>query len=147
MAKPSTPTGFAVSLERTIQASPERVFAAFTQAKKLATWFAPSNAHTCHVPVLEPRVGGRYRIELRHPEGHSSVATGTYEEVSPHRLVFSWTWEDKPEHQTSRVIVSIEPQGTGTRVVLVHEQLPTIESSESHKKGWTGCLDSLVQAF
>ncbi len=149
MAKPTaTTTGFALTLERTIAATPERVFEAFTQAEKLARWFGPASDYVCRVHTLEPRAGGRYRFELQRPDGYVSVAAGIYEEVSPpNRLVFSWAWEDKPEHLTSRVIVNIEPKGEGTRVVLVHEQLPTAASSEAHTKGWTGCLDRLVQTF
>ena len=148
MAKPSTTTGFALTIERTIAATPERVFEAFTQAEKLTRWFGPASDYGCHVHLLEPRAGGRYRFELRRPDGGLSVVAGTYEEVSPpRRLVFSWAWEDKPEHMTSRVIVSLEPKGAGTHLVLVHEQLPSAESSEGHNKGWTGCLDRLVQAF
>src|SRR5262245_30558969 len=151
MAKPITTTTaaptFAVTLERTIAATPERVFEAFTQAEKLTRWFARSDEYGCHVHVLEPRAGGRFRIEMRRPDG-ASVVGGTYEEVTrPSRLVFTWTWEDKPEHLTSRVTVNIEPKGTGTRVVLVHEQLPTVEAREGHTKGWNGCLDRLVKAF
>src|SRR5262249_37471972 len=36
---PATGTGFALSVERTIAAPPERVFDAFTQAQQLARWF------------------------------------------------------------------------------------------------------------
>ncbi len=150
MAKPTatTTTGFALTLERTIAATPERVFEAFTQAEKLARWFGPGDEYSCVVHELDARPGGRFRFEMRRPDGYVSVAFGTYEEVSsPHRLVLSWTWEDKPEHLTSRVIVSLEPKGEGTRVLLVHEQLPTAASSEAHTKGWTGCLDRLVRMF
>ena len=146
MAKPVTTTGFALRLERTIAATPERVFEAFTQAEKLARWFGPTDEYASVVHTLDARPGGRFRIEMRSPSGVSSIAFGTYEEVTrPSRLVFSWTWEDKPEHQTSRVTVIIEPKGTSTNLVLVQEQLPSDESVAAHTKGWTSCLDRLVR--
>ena len=148
MANPIATTGFALTLERTIAATPERVFEAFTQAEKLARWFGPTDEYSSVVHALEPRPGGRFRLEMRSPSGVSSVAFGTYEEVTPpSRLVFSWTWEGKPEHQTSRITVIIEPQGAGTRLALVQEQLPTAESVDAHTKGWTACLDRLVRSY
>ena len=148
MANPTTGTGFALTLERTIAAPPERVFEAFTQAQKLSHWFAPTDEYLCAVHALEARVGGRYRIEMKHTGGNVHIVAGTYEEVSrPNRLVFSWAWEDSPEKGNSRVTVTFEPKGTGTRVVLLQEQFPTIEARDAHTQGWNASLDKLVRLF
>jgi uncharacterized protein YndB with AHSA1/START domain len=148
MANPTAGTVFALTVERTIAAPPERVFEAFTQAPQLSRWFKPAGEYTCKVPVLEPRAGGRYRIEMHRPDGGVSVVYGTYDEVSPpSRLVFTWAWEDKPADGKSRVTVTLESKGAGTRLVLVHEQLPSTESREAHTHGWNGCLDQLVKLY
>jgi uncharacterized protein YndB with AHSA1/START domain len=141
-------TGFALTLERTIAAPPEKVFDAFTQAETLARWFGPSDQYTCTVPECDARVGGRYRIEMRHSGGNVHVVQGVYEQVSrPNRLVFSFAWENMPERGHSRVTVGFEKAGTGTKLVLFQEQLPSAEMREAHTAGWTGCLTKLVQMF
>ena len=148
MANPTTGTGFALTVERTIAAPPERVFEAFTQAQQLARWFKPGDDFKVTVHALEARAGGRYRFEINKPDGGRSIVAGTYDEVtSPRRLVFSWAWEDKPADGTSRVTVTLEPKGAGTHLVLVHEQLPTVESREAHTHGWNGCLETLVKQY
>src|SRR5262249_54865386 len=127
---------------------PEKVFEAFTQAQKLARWFGPTDEFTVTVHALDVRPGGRYRVEMKHSGGNVHTVGGTYELVSPpHRLVFTWAWEEMPNRGLSRVTVSFEPKRAGTRVVLVHEQLPDAEAREAHAHGWNGCLDKLVRLF
>ena len=141
-------TGFALTLERTIAAPPETVFDAFTQAATLARWFGPNDQYTSTVPECDARPGGRYRIEMRHSGGNVHVVQGVYEEVTrPHRLIFSFAWENMPERGHSRVTVSLEKSGTGTKLVLFQEQLPSAEMREAHTAGWTGCLTKLVGMF
>ena len=145
---PTAGAGFALALERTISAPPERVFDAFTQATQLARWFGPTDEFTITVHALEPRAGGRYRVEMKHADGSVHLVGGVYDEVSrPNRLVFSWRWENKPEFGTSRITVSFEAKGSGTRLSLVQEQLPTVESRDAHAHGWDGSLDKLVRLF
>lgn len=148
MAPSPADTGTLVRLEREIAASPEKVFEAFTQAATLSRWFAPGDDFGCTVHELDVRPGGRYRVEMRPPDGDVHIVHGTYETVErPGRLVFSWAWEDNPADGVSRVTVLIEPGGRGSKLTLVHELLPTPAARESHTKGWTGCLGRLERVF
>lgn len=141
-------TGFALTLERTIAAPPEKVFDAFTKAEILGSWFGPSDEYTCQVPVCDVRAGGHYRIEMKHSGGNVHVVEGTYELVSrPDRLVFSFAWPASPERGNSRVSVTFEKAGAGTRLVMVQEQLPTAEVRDAHTAGWDGSLNKLVRMF
>ena len=148
MATSQPGTGFALTLERAIAAPPERVFDAFTQAETLGRWFGPSDQYACTVHECDARPGGRYRIEMRHTGGNVHTAFGTYDEVvRPSKLVFSFAWVNMPERGDSRVTVKFEPAGTGTRLVLFQEQLPSAEMREAHTAGWNGCLEKLVKMF
>jgi uncharacterized protein YndB with AHSA1/START domain len=148
MADSQPGTAIALRLERTINAPPERVFDAFTQAPTLSRWFSPSDAYACTVRELDPRPGGRYRIELLHTSGKLRAVYGAYEQVErPSRLVFSFLWENQPENGESRVTVSIEKAGEGTKLVLVQERFPTAEVRDAHVGGWTGSLDRLVKLY
>jgi uncharacterized protein YndB with AHSA1/START domain len=135
-------------VERTIAAPPEKVFDAWTQPETLKRWFAPSDEYTVVVDRLEVKVGGRYRIEMRHPGGNVHVAGGVYREVArPSHLVFTWAWEGRPAMGESRVTVRLAPEGRGPRLVLVHELLPSAKAREEHAKGWSGILERLVRLY
>ena len=66
MAKTQTSPTTALTLKRTFAAPRERVFRAWTDPKELARWFAPSPDHSSVVPEFEFKVGGKYRLEVRH---------------------------------------------------------------------------------
>lgn len=148
MANPETGTGFALRLERTIAAPPERVFDAFTQPETLARWFGPTDQYTCTLTAPELRVGAPWRIEMVHSGGNRHVAQGTYLEIArPTRLAFTWGYDARPEDPPTVVTVILEAQGKGTKLVLVHERFPSAEVRDRHTGGWTPALDNLVRLF
>jgi uncharacterized protein YndB with AHSA1/START domain len=94
---------------------------------------------------VDLRVGGRYRIHMRGPDGTEFHASGIYREIEPpRRLVYTWTAETTPDVRDSVVTVEFHARGGGTEVVLRHEGLPTEESRERHGEGWNGCLEKLA---
>lgn len=148
MATPEVRPDTTLRIERTIAAPREQVFAAWTQAEALIRWFAPGDAYTCSVPVLEARVGGAYRIEMLHSGGNQHFVGGVYREVTaPSRLVFTWGWEKNPERGETLVTVELFDEGGRTRLVLTHELFPSVEVRDSHHAGWTGGLDKMVRMF
>jgi uncharacterized protein YndB with AHSA1/START domain len=78
------------------------------------------------------------------------VARGEYVELDPpRRVVFTWGWESEGEGHavppgSSRVEVSLEPDGEGTLVRLRHVDLPE-EALEIHGQGWDLYLGRLAK--
>lgn len=149
-------------LTRTFTASREKVFRAWTDPEALKRWHAPADDFsTPHVEV-DLRVGGRYRIEMKDPQGESHVVTGVYREITPpEKLVFTFGWEGgqgcggEQVGDIGETVVTIvfeaqgqgQGQGMATKVTLTHELFPTSEIRDKHSMGWTGCLDRLAKAL
>jgi uncharacterized protein YndB with AHSA1/START domain len=135
----------AVQLKRTFQAPREKVFSAWTDARQLARWFAPSPEYSTVVPELDLRVGGKYRIEIHHQGGNVHKLMGTYREIAPpEKVVFTWRWEDGPGANESLVTILFRDLGPSTEILLTHELLPSAEERGKHEHGWNGCLDQLA---
>ena len=66
MSKPQAPS---LPIKRKFKASPEKVFAAWTQPEALRHWFGPSDDLTVPVAQTDLRVGGRYRLVARTHSG------------------------------------------------------------------------------
>jgi uncharacterized protein YndB with AHSA1/START domain len=136
-------------IRRRLAAPREHVFRAWTEAEHLRRWFFPtvSGEAILHAEV-DLRVGGRYRIALRTPEGDlAAMIGGTYYEVQPPtKLVFSWAWE-APEPDASETLVTVELhdiQGE-TDLVIIHEQFPDPASGETRTIGWVCALERLTR--
>lgn len=146
MAAQNTGSEITLRLERAIAAAPAKVFEAWTRAEALTRWFAPSPESKTIVHAIEPSVGGRYRIEMQARDGASHVVAGTFREVTaPSRIVFTWKWED-PGALETLVTVMIEPVGSGSKLVLLHERFPSTDERDKHNQGWEGCLNRLPHA-
>ena len=111
-----------------IAARPETVFAYFTDPIRYAQWMG---SHA----TLEPVPGGTYRVDMR----DGVQAAGEFVEIDPpRRLVFTWGWthDHAVAPGSTRVVVTLEEEDGGTRVVLRHHDLPRDEQTEHHRKGW-----------
>ena len=89
------------------------------------------------------RVGGRYRVIFRVPDGEQHDVSGVYREVVPkQKLVFTWAWISTPERE-SLVTVALKRDGDGTLLTLTHEQFFDEPARDRHRSGWSGVLDNL----
>lgn len=142
LAKPS------ITLKRRIQAPPAKVFAAWTQAEKLVRWFGPHETLVETVKAeLDVRPGGTYRASFRTQDGEYHEVGGVYREVVPdQRLQFTWAWHSTPERE-SLVTITMVPDGQGTMLTLLHEQLFDQKAADGHRHGWTGTLEKLAAEF
>ena len=133
-----------LTIKRRFNAAPAKVFAAWTDPEKMKRWMGPEGV----VPLqaeIDARVGGRYRLVMRSPNGEEHDVSGVYREVVPNeKLVFTWAWRTMPERE-SLVTVGLEHDGDGTMLTLTHEQFSDAPARDRHRVGWAGALDNLEQ--
>jgi len=135
-----------LSLKRRFNATPEKVYAAWTDPAQIAQWFGPSQIEYVEAQA-DPREGGRYRIYMREKDGDEHDVSGVYRKVVPNQeLVFTWAWKSTPERE-SLVTILITPDGDGTLLTLTHERFFDEVARDNHNKGWAACLDALEDFF
>ena len=131
-----------LTLQRRLNATPAKVFRAWTEPAQFMTWMHPGGSDVVSAE-LDVRVDGRYAIVYRKPDGDEIEVRGQYLEVVPDRkLVFTWNWCYRPEHE-SQVTLLLEPEGNATWLTLTHERLADEAQCEDHRRGWTDGIDSL----
>ncbi len=133
-------------IERTYQASIDRVFDAFADVEKFAQWFSPNPNVNLEVFEYDFRQGGAYRICFHGTSGSKDIVGGTYLTItSPTQIVFTWEWEAPHTYEGHQTLVTIDlaDQGGETHLTLTHEKLPSTEAKTNHNQGWTGALDQL----
>jgi uncharacterized protein YndB with AHSA1/START domain len=131
-------------VRRRINATPEKLFAAWTQPSLLTQWWGPQGV-SCPEAEIDLKAGGAYRIANQFPDGTVVWITGIFELIEPpHRLTYTWKLESQ-DGPAERVTVCFEAFGSATEVVVMHERIPDEVARRSHEKGWLGCLDGLVR--
>jgi uncharacterized protein YndB with AHSA1/START domain len=138
-------------LERIVDVPRELVWAAWTRPEHLKVWFTPRpwTVSDCEIDL---RPGGIFRTVMRSPEGQEFPNIGCYLEVVPNeRLVF--TDALLPGYRPSEnpfftAIITIEPNGNGTRYVAIamHRNEAGRKQHEEmgFHQGWGTALDQLV---
>lgn len=96
--------------------------------------------------AIDPRPGGAYRINV----DDEHFAAGRYVEVdAPKRIVMTWGWEGSDEvgPGSTRVEITLEPDGQGTLLTLRHTELPTARQRDDHRGGWVLYTGNLAHLF
>jgi uncharacterized protein YndB with AHSA1/START domain len=126
---------------RRYRAPQARIFNAWTDPATAGTWlFATASRPMARVQI-DARVGGRFRL-VDERDGEVIEYSGDYVEVSPYRRLAFVLVLPNPTHISTRVIVEIVPHETGSRLTLLHENVPA-EMASYIKARWTGILYGL----
>ena len=141
----AAPSGeLTLELTRVLPAARSVVFGAFSDPTQLAEWWGPEGFTTLSLS-FQPRVGGRYRIEMQPPEGDSFYLAGQFRELDPPtRLAYTFVWEDPDPDDVQTVVgLSFRDLGEATEVALTQGPFKTEARRALHRDGWTDSLDKL----
>lgn len=138
-----------IHMRRVLRAPPATVFEALVRPELMRRWMCPEFVTLAHVEA-DARPGGRFRIEMRKPDGVIYPAAGTYLEVrAPEFLAFSWQW-DAPHPMAgvaTEIRITLTPQGEHTHLLMSHYGLPTDEERSGHHTGWSSALNQLERLY
>ncbi|GAM96439.1 hypothetical protein U91I_00058 [alpha proteobacterium U9-1i] len=139
----------ALRVERTLPASPERVWNNLVDAKKRSRWFCAGDdlvgvgqkfeLHFGHHRITDEPPPEKYkRFDGTQPD---FVSYGKILEFEPNRrLRFSWMENDD---NASDVLFELSPRSDGTRLVITHSKLPNREELVGVGGGWNAHLNVL----
>jgi uncharacterized protein YndB with AHSA1/START domain len=136
-------------IERLIAALPDRVFQYWTDPKLFMSWWGPEGM-TSAAQTLEVRPGGTWRTTMSAPDGKNMTVGGVYRTVeAPHRLVFTWAWEDEKGARgfETEVTVTFAAAPGGTKLVILQKEFESIEARDQHGWGWNSTLDKLTRVI
>jgi len=138
-----------ITLTRVFDAARARVFAAWTDAKRLAQWWGPKG-FTNPVCEIDARVGGAIRIHMRSPDGSIYPMKGEFREiVPPERIVFTNIAVDAAGNHIIEglTIVTFAESGSKTTMTLHTRGRAVADYTASYLQGmeggWTGSIDKL----
>ena len=141
------PGELTLEINRVLPAAPEVVLRAFSVQDELAGWWGPVGFSVASIE-FRPRVGDRYRIEMKPPEGDAFYLTGEFREVDPPvRLSFTFAYEDPDPDDVENVVeLSFRDLDDSTEVSFTQHPFKTEARRELHRNGWTDSFDRLEQA-
>ncbi len=158
MPATDTATGdpLSVRVRKTVNASPERAFAALTEPDLVVAWWGPAGFASDWADI-DPRPGGTLRIHMAATDGsYEGVLRGTYLTVEPPtRLSFRIADHcngapelfDAAKMAPTLVEIVLRPiDGGRTEITLTHSGFQDAVVAGAHEGGWSGAFEKLAQA-
>ena len=134
-------------------ASPERVYDAWLEPAKLRAWMSAAlkqmglSGDMKRVEV-DARVGGKFFFSDIRDAGEAKH-WGTYRVLDrPCKIEFTWIVDESQNDDPSVVTITIEPDGTGCVVTIMHAKI-WASYVEKVEGGWSNMLrniDAMLQA-
>ncbi|MDB5816268.1 MAG: Activator of Hsp90 ATPase 1 family protein [Rhodocyclales bacterium] len=141
-----------VVITRALKAPRQLVFQMWTDPEHLPVWWGP-NGFNCTRCEMDVRVGGRFYLEMRGPDGATCPCEGVYKEiVAPERIVYDGLAEEGhpcgaglPPY--GRVTISFT-EHEGVTTVRIHAKLRSVADREAAMQmgfgtGWAQTLERL----
>ena len=149
MNRPLQSDSSSITLERVLRAPPARVFSAWKDQAEFIRWFGATDARPTLVE-LDFRVGGAWRAVFGPHDSPETYLSGQYLEIEENcRIVFTWRYvrclpvAEAYQSPESVVSVTLEPQGTGTRLCLEQSGVVREDARENVRSGWNASLTLL----
>lgn len=133
-------------VERTFDASPQRVFAAWADPEAKARWFGNPDQGVAEYQ-LDFQVGGR-EYNRGEVEGQEYTYEARYQDIVPdERIVYAYDMHvGERRISVSLGTVELEPEGDGSRLTYTEQgaYLDGLDTPEQRQSGTGGLFDALA---
>ncbi|MEO8596979.1 MAG: SRPBCC family protein [Candidatus Solibacter sp.] len=140
-------------IEKKYAASPERVFAAFSDPAQKRRWFLESGGHEVLSYAMDFREDGCEQARIRFKAGTpvaglECVSDTRYQAIVPCRYMVFANTMDIGGRTISSALVTVEvvPDGEGSEVVVTHQGafFEGADGPEMRKGGWQALMERLA---
>jgi uncharacterized protein YndB with AHSA1/START domain len=135
------------TIERTYDATPARVFEAFSNPKAKARWFRGPDEWTRGKVEMDFRVGGRETNAGGQKGGPVHTFNAIYQAIVPNeRIIYSYDMHmDAKRISVSLTTIEFKPAGKGTRLVFTEQGafLDGYDDPAGRERGTRDLLDAL----
>jgi uncharacterized protein YndB with AHSA1/START domain len=160
MIKEKPSKGVDLVITRVFDAPRELVWKYWTETQRVMIWWGPKG-FSCPSAEMDVRVGGKFLMAMRPPEGKDIWGTGTYLEVAePQRLAMTDSFADEKGNivpasyygmvgefpMELQISINFEEHGGKTTMTLIHNGMPQ-DSAKDSEDGWNQQFDKLVDAI
>jgi uncharacterized protein YndB with AHSA1/START domain len=138
-------------MERTYNATPARVFAAWESVEARQRWSAPTDEIRIKYEEADFREGGRDVVRCIEKEAADYVATVHYLDIRRDESLVFTECVAQGDANLSAALISVElaPAGAGARLTLTL-QIAGLGGSgmeQNYQFGWSAALDNLAKEF
>lgn len=137
-----------IVMERTYNASPTRVFAAWADVEARKRWSSPADNIRIEYEAADFREGGRDVSRCIEPGNEGYIAAVTYIDIKRDQRIAFFEDIAHGRRRVSAALISVEltPNGAATRLLLTM-QIASFDDSgmeQGYQFGWSAALDNLA---
>ena len=132
----------ALVIKRTFDAPRDLVWKVWSDPGQAKEWWGP-NGFTLPFVEMDQRPGGKWRAQMRSPDGKDFWQHGVYREiVPPEKTVYTFIWDAEPD-QEMLVTVLFVARGNKTEMTFSQEGFKSADEKSGHEDGWKQTFDRM----
>lgn len=139
------------SIQRSFDASPERVFQAFAQLESKAKWFSGPEQWVTHQREFDFRVGGREILSGGAKGSTPHTFDARYFDIVPNRrIVYAYDmYVGERKLSVSLATIELRPEGKGTHLIMTEQgaYLDGVEDGTQREAGTRELLEKLGRSL
>jgi uncharacterized protein YndB with AHSA1/START domain len=139
-------TNSSISISRYFSEPPHEVWRAWTDPQLVKSWFGSDPNGTVLDASLDVRLGGTFEVTFRNSDDTQFTCIGAYKQIEKYqRLVFTWTWKDRPEVMELVTLV-FQAEQNGTLMIFEHANIDA-GTTHGYETGWKSTFDKLERTL
>ena len=135
-----------IRITRYFPVPPQEVWHAWTDPNLVKTWFGSDPNGIVLTASIDLHIGGGFEVTFCNSDGMQYTCAGEYKEIASYqRLVFTWTWRDRPEI-FELVTVLFQSEGNGTLMIFAHAHIDG-GTTHNYEVGWNSTFEKLARTL